>query len=664
MCGIAGMARRNPGNIDPVMLSRMVAAVRHRGPDGWGVFTSPRVGLAHARLSIIDLNTGAQPLSNEDGTVWVTFNGEIFNYRELRPELERLGHRFRTQTDTEVLVHGWEEWGEGMLQRFNGQFAFAIYDARDESLFLARDRMGVRPLFYTLRGGDLFFASEAKALFATGEVPAAVDPAGLDQVFTWWAARAPRTVFKDVSLVEPGGWARWKDGALKTGRWFSLDFSPAAPEPADVDEVLGALLDSAVQLRMRADVPVGAYLSGGLDSSITSALAARHTPHDLRTFSVTFDDPQLDESPFQRDVAAALGTRHAIQHVGQGTIAAVFPDVIRHTETPLVRTAPAPLYLLSKLTKERGIKVVLTGEGADESFLGYDLYKEVLVRQFCLRRPDSKVRPRLFDRLYPYLRSGGQGGELWYKFFLDAGPASDPLFSHLPRVALASRIKDFFAPGLKAGLSGTDALAELRAALPGDFDRWTPLGRAAWLECSTLLSGYLLSSQGDRMAMAHGVEGRFPYLDHRVVQFAARLPERHKLLGLHEKQILRRWAAKTLPPVVSARRKQPYRAPDVPAFFGGKEPEYLEVLQPAAIERAGLFAPAAAAGLVKRCRDGKAGGFRESQALVAILSAQLWHDAFIARPQVVAPLDLSTADVVAGSAAGSDRFASPKGVTP
>lgn len=632
MCGIAGVARREPRGVEPRTLVRMAAAIRHRGPDGYGYFAGRRVGLAHVRLSIIDLALGAQPLGNEDGSVLVTYNGEIYNYLELREELLALGHRFRTRCDTEVLVHAYEEWGVHMLDRLNGQFAFAIYDRREGSLFLARDRFGVRPLFYALRNDSLYFASEVKAILASGEVSAAPDPRGLDEVFTFWAARAPRTPFRDIFALEPGGYAVWSNGALRTGRYYRVDYAEA-PESPDVLDELDAQMRSSVELRMRADVPVGGYLSGGIDSSITCSLAALRTPHDLRTFSVTFEDPRLDESAFQRTVAEAIGSRHAVQHIGTREIAGAFPEVIRHTETPLVRTAPAPLYLLSRLTRESGIKVVLTGEGADELFLGYDLFKETLLRHFCLRQPESLRRPMLFDRLYSYLGEGTKGGDFWRRSFLSAGAPNDPLFSHLPRFLLTARIKEFYSPALRAELQGFDAMEELRGGLPAEFSRWSPLNRAAYLEINTLLSSYLLSSQGDRMAMAHSIEGRFPFLDHRLFTFTAALPVSSKLRGLREKEILRRWAAKIVPPVVAKRPKQPYRAPDAPAFFGAEAPAFVEeALSSDALRGAGLFDPSAVSGLVRRCRSGRVTGFRENQALVAILSTQLWYTHFIESP--------------------------------
>lgn len=643
MCGIAGIARRDGPPPSTDALLRMAAALHHRGPDGHGLFTGQRVGFAHTRLSIIDLAGGAQPLANEDGSVIVVYNGEIYNYIELQSELESCGHHFRTRCDTEVLVHGWEQWREGMLDRLNGQFAFAIYDRHADSVFLARDRFGIQPLFFAARDGDLIFGSEAKAIFASGEVAAEIDARGLDEVFVFWGALAPRTPFRGVSQLGPGCCATWRGGELRVRQYYDLQYESARHEPADALEQLDALMQSAVGLRMRADVPVGGYLSGGLDSSITCSLAARFTPHDLRTFSVTFQDPALDESSFQKELASDLGSVHAVTHIDGSAIAQVFPDVVRHAETPLVRTAPAPLFLLSKLTRENGIRVVLTGEGADEMFLGYDLFKETVVRRFCLRQPDSVRRPMLFDRLYPYL--GGTGGEFWRRFFLEAGTPDDVLFSHMPRFLLTSRIADFYSGDVKREIEGFDAMQGLRESLPAEFETWSPLGRAAYLELKTLLASYLISSQGERMAMANSVEGRFPFLDHRLFEFTAALPDRSKLRGLREKDILRRWAADVVPPRLAQRPKQPYRAPDVPAFFGDDEPEYVTgLLSDDALRRTGIFDPQLVAGLLRRCRSGRATGFRENQALVAILSTQLWHDAFIAE-QVRAPMYAKAPDV-------------------
>ena len=635
MCGFAGVVRSDDRPVTAAALRRMAGAIRHRGPDGWGYYRGPRCGLAHVRLSIIDIAGGAQPMTSEDGRLIVVYNGEVYNYRELKEELEALGHVFRTRCDTEVLVHGYEAWGAELMTRLNGQFAFAMYDRAERSLFLARDRFGVRPLFYAERDGSLYVGSEAKAIFAGGEVQPEIDYRGIDEVFTFWAARPPRTPFRGVRSLEPGSYAIWLDGHLRVQRYYDLAYAEQRDEPVESLRELDSLMRDSVALRMRADVPVGGYLSGGLDSSITCALATKLTPHRLRTFSVTFDDPTLDESTEQRIVASELESLHNVQAITTTDIASVFPDVIWHTETPLLRTAPAPMFLLSKLTRENGIKVVLTGEGSDELFLGYDLFKETAVRQFCLRQPQSTARRRLFDRLYPYLPNRARGGELWQTFFLSAGPLEDPLFSHLPRFKLASWSKRFYSDDMRCALSGHDALHELRESLPSQFARWSSLNRAAYLEMTTLLSPYLLSSQGDRVALAHGVEGRFPFLDHRLFEFASRLPVSSKLCGLREKLILRQWASKVVPPSVTARHKQPYRAPDIPAFFDaqtGAAPYVMELLEPDALRQSALFDAEAVAALVARCQAGRASSARESQALVGILSTQLWYRQFVDQP--------------------------------
>jgi asparagine synthase (glutamine-hydrolysing) len=305
------------------------------------------------------------------------------------------------------------------------------------------------------------------------------------------------------------------------------------------------------------------------------------------------------------------------------------------------------MYHLARLTRDSGIKVVLTGEGADELFLGYDLFKEVSVRRFCLRQPTSVGRQRLLDRLYPELMAQGRGGEFWRRFFLEAGAPNDPLFSHLPRFTLSARAKEFYAPEFKSGLGEIDVLGELRGSLPVRFFGWSSLNQAAYLEMTTLLSPYLLSSQGDRMAMAHGVEGRFPFLDHRLFEFAAALPTGSRLRGLQEKEILRRWASHILPPRIKDRRKQPYRAPDAPSFFGANAPDWIgDHLNSDALRRVGVFSPTSVDGLVRRCRAGLATGFRENQAIVGVLSTQLWHHQFIERAVSPAPLPVRGASVM------------------
>ncbi|QEL25203.1 asparagine synthase (glutamine-hydrolyzing) [Bosea sp. F3-2] len=634
MCGFGGYFGTVPDG--RALLERMTAAIAHRGPDEQGFFTAKIAGLGHARLSVVGLGDGQQPMSDTTGELTIAFNGEIFNYVELREQLRAKGRQFRTASDTEVILHLYDEMGEDCVSVLNGDFAFALWDGRRRRMVLARDRMGVRPLFYTRQGERLYFASEVKALLQVPGVVAELDPVALDQIFTLWAPIAPRTAFRDIYELEPASLMIVQEGSIATRPYWSLtypdrDAPPRHRDERAVAEELRALLTEATRIRMRADVPVGSYLSGGLDSSITSALAAGMAPGGLRTFSVTFESTEHDESAFQLEMARALGTHHSAVTCGEGDIAAVFPDVIRFTERPILRTAPAPLYKLSRLVREAGLKVVLTGEGADEVFAGYDIFKEARVRRFCARQPGSRIRPHLFRKLYPYLPGLRQQSAEYLASFFGAGGTGldDPLFSHRARLDGTAATKLFFSGDLRATLSGYDAAEELVARLPGAFARWHPLHQAQYLEARFLLPGYILSSQGDRMAMAHGIEGRFPFLDHRLVEFAAGLPPEMKLKGLVEKHILREATKDLLPPAIGRRTKQPYRAPDSQSFVGPGARDYVQAaLSEAEIGAGGLFNPKAVAKLHEKCSRHPASGFRDNAAFVGILSTQLWLTAF------------------------------------
>jgi len=645
MSGIAGIVRRHPAGISVDLLGRMAAAIRHRGPDSYGFYVGQRVGFAHVRLSVVDTVGGTQPIANESGQVLVTCDGEIYNHPELRRELEDKGHVFRTRSDAEVLVHGYEQWGVNLLKRLNGQFAFAIYDRNSESVFIARDRFGVRPLFYAQRRDTFCFGSEIKAIFATGEVEASLDRRGLDEIFTFTAARPPRTPFAGVAALEPGTYGILKDGALWLHRYFELDYPEADQAPLDVIEQLDELMLRSVGMRMRADVPVGAYVSGGLDTSITASLAASASPGTLRSFSVTSEN-RSEESNFQREITAGIGSAHSTSVVTSEMIARTFAEVLWHTETPLLRASPVRMYYLAKLTKQSGIKVVLAGDGADELFLGQDLFKESSVRRFCLRQPGSPGRARLFDRVYPTLISQQPGADYWRRFFVEAGVPKDPLFSHLPRFLLASRVRDYYASEFSSELDEIDVLGELRGSLPVRYFGWSPLNQASYLEMTTLFSPYLLSSQGDRMAMAHGVEARLPFLDHQLFDFAAALPTGARLRGLRDKEILRRWASRILPPGVKQRPKKSYRL-DVTRFFGRNAPEWVgDHVSPDALRRVGIFAPTEVSDLTSRYRAGLSTGFLDDQALLGILSTQVWHQQFVESLTPPAPLSVAGARVV------------------
>ncbi len=644
MCGIAGilnLSATTPPSRDA--LEFMAGALEHRGPDEFGLYVDRHCGLAHSRLSIIDLSTGQQPLSNEDGTLWISFNGEIFNYVELRAELEALGHRFRTKSDTEVIVHAWEAWGEAAFERMNGQWAVALWDEKTHTFVLTRDRVGVRPLFMLEHEGRLFFASEVKSLFAGAPTfSREIDPVGLDETFTFWTVVPPQSVFKGVRELEPGHVAVWRDGKfVHDVAYWSAKYPVGAEHKfhGTLDEATQALadaLENATKLRMvRADVPVGSYLSGGLDSSLVAAMAARAKPSGFKTFSLRFADAEYDETPYQRAMVQRLGTEHAEVVVSRKDIADVFPKVIRHTERPILRTAPAPLFLLSKLVHDSGIKVVLTGEGSDEMLAGYDLFREARVRRFWARQPDSKWRHKLLERLYPYLTRSPVSQQALTRQFFGRGleRAKVPGFSHETRWNGTAALKRLFAPEVTAALAGFDARGKLLSSLPEDFAKWNFLAQDQYLEVRTLLSGYLLSSQGDRMLMGNSVEGRFPFLDREVMALANSLPPSFKLKVLDEKHVLKRVARGLVTDEILKRPKQPYRAPDALSFIGPTRPEWVdEAMSEAALKTSGVFAPGPVGALWKKCltraNDDQFSN-TDNMAVVGILSTQLVHQQLV-----------------------------------
>jgi asparagine synthase (glutamine-hydrolysing) len=637
MCGIAGIINLS-GGVPPsrTELESMIHAVHHRGPDGYGYYCQGSVGLAHARLSIIDLAGGDQPIYNEDKSIQVVFNGEIFNYLELRAELQRQGHRFYTHSDTEVIVHLYEQHGEDFVDHLNGQFAIALWDSHQGRLLLTRDRAGIRPLFYSHIGGRLYFASEVKSLFSHPAIPRRVNLTALQEVFTFWSTLPPNSLFEEVQVLPPGHLMIIDQGQTKISRYWDWEFPNAGIDhhksAGEWAEELKALMIDSVRLQLRSDVPVGAYLSGGLDSSVLTSLIKNFTDTPLRTFSIGFEDEEFDESGFQQDLVEYLGTNHTHVLCKRSDIGEAFPQVIRHAESAIVRTAPTPLMLLSGAVREAGYKVVLTGEGADEVFGGYDIFKEAKVRRFWSHAPDSEWRPLILQRLYPYLKhSPTASGAFTQRFFQQGLEHLDkPYFAHIPRWATTQRVMQFLSDEVRSAVPRVD-FTNIERILPTQIDQWMPLNRDQYIEAHTLLSGYLLSSQGDRVAMANSIEGRFPFLDHRVIEFAAKLPSRYKIMGLNEKYMLKKTMQGLIPESIRNRSKQPYRAPDSQSFFKDSKPlDYVEALfSEERIKKAGYFNPKATNMLMKKCAKGKALGFGDNMAFVGILSTMLVDELFL-----------------------------------
>ncbi|MEJ2395034.1 MAG: asparagine synthase (glutamine-hydrolyzing) [Candidatus Thiodiazotropha sp.] len=526
----------------------------------------------HARLSIIDIAGGDQPIRNEDGTIQLVFNGEIFNYLELRKTLIGQGHRFYTHSDTEVIVHLYEEYGLDFLQHLNGQFAIALWDTRLQRLVLARDRVGIRPLFYVENAKRLYFASEVKSIFTQPSIPRRIDPQALQEIFTFWSPLAPNSLFKDIKSLPPGHiMVIDKNGQQIKPYWdwaFPNEAIDTQKSADDWAEELRELMIDSVRLQLRADVPVGAYLSGGLDSSVITSLIKNFTETPLRTFSIGFEDKEFDESRYQDELVKFLETDHT--HVFR----------------------------------------------------------------FWSHAQDSDWRPLILKRLYPYLKhSPTKSGSFTQQFFQQGLEESDkPYFSHIPRWATTRRSLQFLSKEMLASIDHKVTMEDAYRILPEDIASWKPLNRDQYVEAKTLLSGYLLCSQGDRVAMANSIEGRFPFLDHRVIEFAARMPSRYKIMGLNEKYILKRSMKGFIPDSINQRSKQPYRAPDSQSFFTeGKPLDFVDDLfSESRLKSAGYFNPKMASLLMNKCRKGKVFGFADNMAFIGILSCMLVDEIFIA----------------------------------
>lgn len=637
MCGIAGVCNLfHPRIITQESIVRMMGMMRHRGPDESGVYLDDRIGLGHNRLSIIGLATGSQPIHNEDKTLWIVYNGEIFNYVELRRDLLRRGHFFYTSTDTEVIIHLFEEKGVGCLNELNGQFAFAIWNSKERELFLARDRVGIRPLHYTVCNDQLIFASEVKAIFANSDVPRRIDPIAMDQVFTFWTTLNERTAFEGICELPPGQYLHLRRGGFATHQYWSIPFSPPEDQCKgsfdDICSELVELLTDSIRIRLRSDVPVGCYLSGGLDSSGIATLVKTRFNNELRTFGIGFDDVAFDEREYQDLILSIIKTDHTSLKVGAGEIGSLFPDVVWHCEKPLLRTAPVPLFMLSRLVRESGFKVVLTGEGADEVFGGYNIFKEAKIREFWSRRPGSKLRPLLLARLYPYVFQDPRLMSMLQAFFgngLDEVGTS--FFSHHTRWRNTGRVKGFFSNELKQATGSYDAEEELRGALPEQFSRWDILTKAQYLETTIFMSNYLLSSQGDRVAMAHSIETRFPYLDYRIMDLMGRVPSRWKIFGLNEKFILKKAFQGILPEKIRRRPKHPYRAPVGSGLMADKAMPTRELLSDNMITRTGLFEAARVKMLVRKYEANRGFSEVDNMALAGVASSQILYEQFVER---------------------------------
>jgi asparagine synthase (glutamine-hydrolysing) len=642
MCGIAGIVDLAGSRIvADGIIQRMTQAIVHRGPDEEGYFQRPGVVLGSRRLSIVGLADGQQPVANEDRSVSVVFNGEFFDYPEQRAELESRGHRLVTHCDTEIVPHLWEENQEGVFERLRGQFALALWDERRHRLVLGRDRFGICPLYWTRQGEWLLFASEIKALLASGLVPARPDLRGIDHIFTFAALPGPTTCFEGVQLLPPGHYLRVVPGnsrgaasAISEHAYWEMDFPDRGDEDPGQDP--RALVDrfeqimlQAVEERLRADVPVGAYLSGGVDSSMTTALACHLKGPAINTYTIRIDAPELDELSAANLVARHIGTKPPIvQEFRASDTLSTYPRLIQAAEAPVIDTSCAALLLLAQRVHACGQKVVLTGEGADEWLVGYPWYKAAKLFGFLDLLPGLPLSDRM-RRAYLRLNDVPQY-PAEFRRAVEESIGGPNAWIDAYGVLGISKLR-FYAAPMREVLEKTDPWADLQMPLDR-ARRWHPLNRGIWVAARVTLAGHLLQAKGDRVAMHSSVEVRYPFLDEDVFDFLAGLHPRWKLRGFRDKHLLRLLAERWLPPSVYRRRKVIFRAP-LDSFHVEPEPAFVaQLLSEESLRRTGYFDVAAVhhwRRAFRRMRKGSLPRLSVELGLTAVVAIQLWHHLFI-----------------------------------
>ncbi len=586
MCGLTGYFHLSGhGRIDVHVLQRMTQALFHRGPDSEGSFSDERVGLGFRRLKIIDLETGDQPLYNEDQSLVLICNGEIYNYRELRESLRQKGHRFCSNSDVEVILHLYEEYATDFLHLLNGQFAFALYDRKTGSLFLARDQLGINPLFYMVVNGLLIFSSEIKGILAHPDAYREVDLIGLDQIMSFPGLVSPRTMFKDIKSLPNGHFLLLKEGNLKLVEYWDLDYprigdiSYDQPEQSYVERLLH-LLTRSVQYRLQADVPTGFYLSGGLDSSLIAALIKRASPDTLRhSFSIAFSQQDINEAKYQQEMAEHVGSQHHEILFTDEHIPAQLARVIYHSEMPLKETYNTASILLSQCVKNTGVTVILTGEGSDELFAGYVGYRLDHYRAQAEKRYDLEaiLEEDMREKLW-------KNRDLFYeKDYYAFGETKAALYSDAVNDYLRSQ------PDLHSDLVNKERLQDRHI-----------LHQRAYLDYKLRLSDHLLSDHGDRMAMAHSVEARYPFLDINVVDFARYVPPDLKLHHQTEKYLVKKVAQELVPSSIVQREKFAFVAPGSPKLLAQHIDWVQHILSTERIKHEGYFNPAAVEHLKKQ----------------------------------------------------------------
>jgi asparagine synthase (glutamine-hydrolysing) len=628
MCGIAGIVAVDRLDHDaPARATRMRDIITHRGPDEAGLYGDAHAVLAHRRLSIVDLSTGQQPLSNEDGSIWVVFNGEIYNHSDIRRELEHHGHHYRTRSDTETIVHAYEQWGDECIHRFRGMFAFAIWDAPKRRLLLVRDRLGIKPLYWTMASDALLFGSEVKALLASGMVDAAPNHAVLPEVLSTRYTSGAETLFRGIYKLLPGHRLVFEGGVVTTQPYWDVPARGSRQEPtiANPVERFKELLEESVRLRLMADVPLGMFLSGGIDSSAVAAIMARMIDRPLQTFSVAFKDRAFNELEYAREVARAIG---AVSHeivIDDRDFFGALPRLVWHEDEPIAHPSSVPLYFVSALARQHVI-VVLTGEGSDELLAGYGKYPRaawnwragtVYERMLPAAVRDSIARgvvPMLPRKLARYAK----------RSFLTMDRSPEAMFfDNFAAIRLADQQR-LLAPALRPAATRASAYASSLGYFNTPNGTSTLLDRLLYADLKTYLVELLMKQ--DQMSMAASIESRVPFLDHKLVEFAATLPDAWKLSGFTTKRILRESMKGLLPESILNRPKMGFPVPFAGWMRGAWNNVAREVLLDRRSRERGLIDPPAVDDLL---RDHAAGRTEGGDRIWSLLNLELWHRTFI-----------------------------------
>jgi len=624
MCGICGQLYSDrQRQVQPETIHRMCESIAHRGPDDQGVFVSGHMGLGSRRLKIIDLETGHQPMANEDQSVWIVFNGEIYNYRSLRKELEKKGHRFQTKSDTESILHAYEEYGEKCLDKLNGMFALAIWDTDRQRLFLARDRLGIKPLYYYFDGDKLVFGSELKSILQAQEIERSIDLVALNNYMTFEYIPSPRSIFQKVRKLEPGYYLLWDGTNFRKHSYWQLSVRPQVQE--DASRRLRELIVDAVRLRLISDVPLGAFLSGGIDSSIVVALMAQLTEEPVKTFSIGFQESSYNELGYARDMAERYATDHH-EYVIEANAVELTERLIAHFDEPFGDFSIFPTYLVSKMAR-RDVTVALTGDGGDELFGGYDTY---LAQKFDGRfyRWWPKILKRsLCDSLANGLapKEEKKGLVNIFKRFVQG--------SRLPAELLHARWMTFLTERQRGCLFSPEVLCQLAHSDPYDFLRYharqagevDELSRSGYVDVKSYLVDDILVKV-DRMSMAVSLEARVPLLDHRVVEFAFTLRPDLKIHRWQTKFLLKKTMADLLPPAIRRRDKQGFSIPIKNWIRGQLRPMMTDLLSESRLRRQGFFNGPWVSRLVSEHLRGVE---NHSHTLWALMVFESWHETYM-----------------------------------